>query len=342
MPSDLKSAVKRCYVRCVLRRPLPIGLAPARESIPGARTLPLPHSADGATICLLSMDDLCPVPASECGVDRGGEPGRGVSRSIEDLLESYPCLRLTLFVVPDLRSGRPDEDNAVDAARNADWARYYRAWTARFGVEFAQHGLHHRQTRNRWFLRHAEFAFDRRDEARQALLDGAQRMEQAGFAVEGFRPPGWEIASDLSLLAELRAAGYAYVAASSLDGGLNAGVQRVSHYFPTSVNGLLNLPQNIGLDEPLEQMIEQALRARRRRGLISIKAHVADRGVANALTSRNLEKLRRFFDWWGDRHPGAVRCMTFGELAVALQSDTAERIGERSAGVSASGSGDLR
>jgi len=296
-----------------------MGLAPIADTSCDVRILTTPQLSRGKTLCTISMDDLCPAPKTALGIDLGGEPGTGVAKDIENLLRAYPHIGLTLFVMPDFKApGAAVLDCSLVSPKNADWVRYYLDWTNHFHVEFGLHGLHHRQNHNLLFSRHVEFAFASLEEACEAVCAGYAILASAGFVVSGFRQPGWDINSDFSIIPAVRAAGLSYIAGSSLDAGFNARSQRVSNYFPSIINDLLNLPQNIELDWPLARMCEEAARISAVGGMISAKAHVADRVSPNALTRSNVDKLKRFLDFLYAGGAGEIEYTTFGKIARSL------------------------
>jgi hypothetical protein len=147
---------------------------------------------------------------------------------------------------------------------------------------------------------------------------GLEILTRAGFRVDGFRQPGWGLNADFSLLSVLREAKLRYIAGSSLDGGLNASTQRVSNYYPTVLDGVLNIPQNIELDWPLARMCDEAVRIAMLHGILSIKAHVADRINPNSLTKQNVEKLRRFLDFLETNAAGEIEYATMSDIAAWL------------------------
>ncbi|MBZ5583966.1 MAG: DUF2334 domain-containing protein [Acidobacteriia bacterium] len=270
------------------------------------------------------MDDLCPAPAKVVGADLGCEPGGGVSKELENLLREFPHIGITFFVIPDFRRSPASRGGyAVNLPQNSAWVKYYLEWARKYQVEFGVHGLHHFQRYNPFFGKRLEYAFATPAEARASVHAGLGMLTEAGFDVRGFRQPGWDINSDLSLISAVRSAGLLYVAGSSLDAGLNSQRQRVSNLFPTGINGLVNMPQNIELDWPLARMCEEAARIQSVRGIISVKAHVADRGNPNALTEKNLCKLRRFLDFLGSGRSGEIEYATFEKIAALAEKSLA-------------------
>ncbi|HKW67403.1 MAG TPA: DUF2334 domain-containing protein [Terriglobales bacterium] len=309
---------KRWYLR-VTARPLPLGLAPDRREDLQRRVL-RDRLRRSRILVNVNIDDFAPYCSSDGSIDLGGDPHDGLTRELQALLKDFPALRLTLFVIPDLRLASFSRQPSAGIAdgRNAQWLNHYRAWSEEGRVELAAHGLHHLQTENRLFQRHIEFAFKTGSEANTAVRKAAAIFLRAGLPVTGFRPPGWGLNCDLSLLRVIAESGFAYLAGSSLDGGLNHGRQRVSNYFPTLIGGVLNLPQNVLLDWPKSQLFGTVDRIIRARGMVSIKAHTRWNGSPNQLTAPALAKLRWLLAAIAQRYGDAIQYATLYDIAMMV------------------------
>ena len=312
---------KRCYLRAAAR-PLPLGLAPdGGEGLP-RRVMRDRLRRHGRVLLNVNIDDFAPYCSSDGSLDLGGDPRGGLTRELTALLRDFPALRLTLFVIPDLRlpafSRQPSA--AIADGRNAQWLNHYRAWSKEGRVELAAHGLHHLQTENRLFQRHIEFAFKTCSETNIAVRQAAEIFLRAGLPLTGFRPPGWGFNCDLSLLRVIAESGFAYLAGSSLDDGLNHRHQRVSNYYPTRIGGALNLPQNVLLDWPKSQLLGTVDRIARAQGMVSIKAHTRWNGSPNQLTASGLGKLRWLLAALARRYGQAIEYATLYEIAMMVSS----------------------
>lgn len=307
---------KRCYLRA---RALPLPLGVASD---GGEDLPRRVVRDrllrrGRVLLNVNIDDFAPYCSSDGSIDLGGDPHGGLASELRDLLRDFPALRLTLFVIPDLRlpSFSRQPSAGIADGRNTQWLEHYRAWSEEGRVELAAHGLHHLQTENRLFQRHIEFAFKTGAQTKIAVQKAAEIFQNAGLPLTGFRPPGWGFNRDLSLLPVIAESGFAYVAGSSLDAGLNAGRQRVSSYYPTLVGGVLNLPQNVLLDWPKSQLLGEAQRIAGARGMISIKAHTCWNGRHNELSRQGFAKLRWLLAAIARRFGDEIEYATLHEIA---------------------------
>jgi peptidoglycan/xylan/chitin deacetylase (PgdA/CDA1 family) len=215
----------------------------------------------GCIPCNLNLDDLCPEYYDERGLDFGGNVEKGLSVEIKRLLEDYPHVAVTFFVVPNsmdyhhflLPFQHCKDKYDISSPSHVIWLEYYRSLAKTYNIEYAMHGCYHRQSENLFFSRHTEFAFKRRNETLQTIIEGKKIFKKAGLEAFGFRQPGWDINSDMSLCDVLKETNFEYIAGSSFDAGLNAVRERVSNYYPTRVNGLVNFPQNVLLDWCIEK-----------------------------------------------------------------------------------------
>ncbi len=310
---------KRCYLRATAR-PFPLGLAPDGTEYLKRQVLRDRLRCRSRTLLNINIDDFAPYCSSDGSIDLGGDPEGGLALELHALLRDFPALRLTLFVIPDLRlpSFSRQKSAGITDGRNVKWLNHYRTWSEAGRVELATHGLHHLQRENRLFQRHIEFAFKTAAEANTAVKKAADIFLHAGLPLTGFRPPGWGLNSDLSLLRVIAKSGFAYLAGSSLDGGLNHGRQRVSNYFPTLIGGVLNLPQNVLLDWPKSQLLGMVDRIVRARGVVSIKAHTRWNESPNQLTGSGLGKLRWLLAALARRYGEAIQYATLYDIAMMV------------------------
>ena len=302
-------ACKRAYLR-LIRRPLPLSYVSASVDAGRVRIVRDVIRRRKRVFVNVNIDDVAPFCAREGGVDMGGELDAGFTLELNRLLDDFPALRLTLFVIPDLRIGRRSFSSQPRACitdeKNSAWIQHYRGLSQQGRVEIALHGLHHRQTENRLFSQHIEFAFKDRHQAQEAIKKGMELFRRAGLPITGFRAPGWGMNGDLSILDAIRESSLAYIAGSSLDGGLNEQRQLVSNYYPTVIRGVLNLPQNVLLEQSKAELLLQVERIARAGGIISIKGHTPGAGTANDLTTPIIQKLRWLLTTIGDRYGDAV------------------------------------
>lgn len=322
---NINSRVKRLFVTRILRRTPPLSLC--EQDIP-IRFRPVTNScfSKDRVWCNMNIDDLCPKNYDAYGLDFGGNIHDGLVVAFRKLLEEFPHVAVTFFVIPNasLRrhswSGRRAKDDYdISLPNHAEWMAYYKELAQRFNIEYALHGCHHWQDENPLFGRYTEFAFKRESETRRAVIEGIRIFRRADWEACGFRPPGWDINSDLSLCNVLHEMGFTYLAGSTKDAGLNARRHRVDDYGPTWVGSLINFPQNITVDEDWNEIQKRIGRIVAQKGILSIKAHFVDREMPNCLSVRGLDVLRRIFDYLKTTYDTAVEYLTFREMADRIR-----------------------
>ncbi len=222
MISGSKRAIKRILLKRVLRRSLPMSLvSPGYEPPVQIKPLEGLSAGNGKIPCNLNFDDLCPKYMDEYGVDFGGRADKGLSIEFKRFLDDYPHAGVTVFVIPlcmirrrSLRFSRQPRDRySIAAAEHAEWLDFYKKLAAKFNIEYALHGCHHRQFENLLFSRRTEFAFKNEKESAEAIALALTTFKLAGLEPCGFRQPGWDINSDLSLVRVLKKNGFDVVSA---------------------------------------------------------------------------------------------------------------------------------
>lgn len=327
---DLKKSIKQCFVKKVLKRNLPLSLTENGYALPA--TVKILDSPQNENIfCNINLDDLCPKYYDEEGLDCGGNIFQGLSVDIRKFLETYPYAAITFFVIPSCisirnKSSRANNDTRrydISSSKNQDWLNYYKILSHSYTIEFSVHGCFHYQSENLVFGHHTEFAFKSEDESSVAILTALDIFNNAGLNPKGFRPPGWDMNSDLSLCKVLNNNGFFYIAASSFDGGFNSGKVRVHNYYPTLIDGILNLPQNVELDWSLERIYSEIAQIVEHKGIISIKGHFYDAVGTNSLSSENIKKLYEIFVHLNSKYPNLIKFSTMHDIATQyLQANT--------------------
>ncbi len=292
--------IKRFIVLRVLKRNLPLSLVDSSFELPCSIKTLNASPYGNQTCCNINFDDLSPKFCDEERLDFGGSVNQGLSSEMLKFLDAFPYAAITFFVVPSCisftrkpsRSLLTSERYNIASRENRVWLNYYKSLSASYHVELSVHGCRHYQTENPFFGHHTEFAFKSETESLVAVTNAKRIFNLAGLSPKGFRPPGWDMNSDLSLCRALRENEFNYVASSSYDGGFNNGRTRVSDYYPTMVDGLMNIPQNIELDWPLDRIKRRVAEIiSQHRGILSIKGHFVNGVLSNALTSDNIRKL---------------------------------------------------
>jgi hypothetical protein len=317
------SACKRAYLR-LMRVPIPQSCCAMPAIVRGGQIARNLTRRRSRVLVNINIDDVAPYFADDGRIDLGGKVNAGLALEFERLFRDFPTLRLTLFVVPNLQLSGPHSARhasfCIADPENAEWLAHYRRLSQQGFVELAIHGYRHRQTENRLFQQHVEFAFKDRSQAKAAIEGSLELFRQAGLPITGFRPPGWGVNSDLSILGVIRESPLAYIAGSSFDGGLNERFQLVSNYYPTLIGGVVNLPQNVLLDWPKSELLGQVERIFNAKGIISIKGHTRWFGTPNDLTVPTLRKLRWLLREIDDHFGDAVEYATLYDIAKLVDA----------------------
>ena len=290
MHKRFKTKTKKVYLK-LLNYNVPISLQEEKIEIIKQNIIQL-----NKTYCVLNFDDLSPIPDNSSFIGRGGDINDDVSVKFKNLLQLFPNIGVTHFMVPNFQ---PSDWNviynknkySIQNTSNCKWLYYYLELSKQYNIEFACHGLHHRQYNNFLFARNTEFAYLNYSKALSLLKSSIEVFEQVGIKPIGFRPPGWDINSDLSIIDAIDAAGLKYSALNSYDGGLNSNTSRVSNTHPVKIKNIINFPDNINIDWSIEKIYIEIKNIINLGGIVSIKCHYSKDTLTNALTDENYAKL---------------------------------------------------
>lgn len=287
----LKEFVKACYIKGILRKQVPVSFD--RKNITGF--LQAPKLVTDKVYCVINFDDLSPLPEKSKYIGRGGGLEDFVTKKQQQLLEQFPFIGITHFMIPRFLPADAYYFNknrfSILNPVNKNWLDYYKTLASNYNIEFASHGVYHRQAENLLFARHTEFAYLDYKQSVKRLLESMAIFREAGFEPIGFRAPGWDMNTDLSLIDAVEAAGLKYAGLSSYDGGLNATRQRIDYYHPVKIKGIINFPDNINIDWPLEKIKETIRMIVNMNGIITIKGHFSKHILTNSLSEENYLKL---------------------------------------------------
>lgn len=311
----LKPYIKACYIKGILRKQIPISFDDKnQDSFLDAKPL-----TTGKVYCVINFDDLSPIPDSSKFIGRGGDLNDFVSKKQEELLQRFPFIGITHFMVPQFIPSDyyyifgKDQFSILDKA-NEKWISYYQSLIKNYNIEIASHGVYHRQAENLLFARHTEFAYLNYKQSLKRLTESIKQFNQVGINPIGFRAPGWDMNSDLSLIDAIKAAGFKYAGLSSYDGGLNSTRQRVSYYHPVNIKGVVNFPDNINIDWPLEKIKEVIGKIVDVQGTIAIKGHFCKDTLTNSFSQENFEKLVQAIEFIRSEFRDSVEFGTFSDV----------------------------
>lgn len=315
----LKDKVKGFYIRHVLRKQVPISFD-KNNTVGFLDAEPL---TTGKVYCIINFDDLSPLPDQSKFIGRGGSKLDFVSLKQAELLQQFPFLGITHFMIPQFLPSDHyylfnRQQFSIINPVNREWLDYYKTLMADYNVEIASHGVYHRQAGNPLFARHTEFAYLDYKESVERLKLSLHIFHEAGFNPIGFRAPGWDMNSDMSLLYAIADTGFKYAGLSSYDGGLNAVTQRVNHYHPVFIKGIINFPDNINIDWPFETIKEKIDKIVSLNGIIVIKGHFSKHILTNSLSEANYLKLVETVKYIRSVYSETVEFATFADVYSKL------------------------
>ncbi|MBS1734906.1 MAG: DUF2334 domain-containing protein [Bacteroidetes bacterium] len=326
----LKDRVKTLFIRHILRKQVPISFSHTNQvSFLDAEPL-----ITDKVYCVLNFDDLSPVPDDSKYIGRGGALTDFINIKQEELLKAFPFLGITHFLIPNhLPADRfylfQKDKYAIANKANENWLSYYKKLSAEYNIEFASHGVYHRQTENLLMARHTEFAYLSYEASLKRLQYSLQLFQQAGIKPIGFRAPGWDMNADLSLIDAIRDAGFNYAGLCSYDGGLNSVKQRISNYHPVMIKGIVNFPDNINIDWPMETIDQTVRKIVDMNGVIAIKGHFSKHTLTNSFSETNYQKLKELVKKIKDTYGSSVVFGTFRDVYNNLEGKYQLKTGKK-------------
>ena len=316
----LKAYIKACYIKGILRKQVPVSFDKKNKlSFLDAK----PLTAD-KVYCVINFDDLSPLPDNSKFIGRGGSLEDFVSIKQMELLKLFPFIGITHFMIPQFLPSDyyyifNKQRYSILNAANKEWLSYYKTLAANFNIEFASHGVYHRQAENLLFARHTEFAYLDYERSLQRLTHSISLFNKAGINPIGFRAPGWDMNSDISLVDAVSAAGLKYAGLSSYDGGLNSTRQRISYYHPVMLKGIVNFPDNINIDWPLDKIKTTIRNIVDMNGIIAVKGHFSKHILTNSLSEENFLKLIEIIKFIRAEYKGTIEFATFKDVYTKLE-----------------------
>jgi hypothetical protein len=269
----------------------------------------------------LQFDDFCPK-TSPGDLDYGGTPNAGVNKLFFDTLRKFPSVKATLFTIPAPRFREvglyndPHDEQRFSVANptHKRWAAWIRA---KKNIEIADHGLHHYQDDVRYAFPFAEFMFKDLRRATKALRAARELFAAAGMHVHGTRPPAYELGKNLAFVDAAKQAGFSYIAASTPIYGLNLFRKRVSNIYPHWFRGMLNIPGNLSIHQPLANIKDQIDKIVAMHGVITLRGHyvLGTEHMANGIDARTMQNMEDVIRYLVERYPNKIWFATAHEIA---------------------------
>ncbi len=315
----LKSYLKACYIKGILRKQIPISFDEKNKT----DFLNNKKLITDKVYCVINFDDLSPVPDHSKYIGRGGDATDFVSLKQMELLKLFPFIGITHFMIPQFLPADKYYFNrnkySIANPQNLAWLEYNKELARQFNIEFAAHGLYHRQAENFIFARHTEFAYLNYAESKNRLTQSLALFQQAGINPIGFRAPGWDMNADLSLMDAVADTGFKYAGFSSYDGGLNSVMQRIDNFHPVRLDGVINFPDNINIDWSLEKIKNVIKNIIEKNGIIVIKGHFSKHILTNSLTEENANKLIETIKYIRSEYSQDVAFGTFKDVYEKIE-----------------------
>jgi len=263
-----------------------------------------PNNNDAA-FCL-NFDDFSPFYL--CGYDYGGDLHGKLIKQQEILLSEYD-VKITHFVIPKSNFFFPLTNKthkivnystsryALNNIKNSSWVKYVKELISADRLEIGMHGYQH--FNKKFVKKHQEFLYDDHFNIKKKLLTSKHIFEEAGIPIFGFRQPGWGIDKDFNLFKVIKELGFfEYIAASSLNAGLNANKLRVNNYLPSWFEQNLNIPQNLELDINMDDMIREIEQLVKKNKIISLKGHFCNvKWIPNNFCDANYTKIKSIISY---------------------------------------------
>jgi predicted deacetylase len=306
----------------ILNLPIPFSLIDDNEYTININIVSLESilKSSDKIFCNINFDDQCPVYGQVKKRDFGGNVNGGITEKLKQFLDNNPNVAITSFVIPNFLGNTRNFNNRflLSNFEYSSWIKYYSDLSNQYNIEFALHGLYHFQKENPFFQSYTEFAFKKGIEAMKCILEGIKVFKKVGWNITGFRQPGWDLSTEIDLPKIAKEVGLKYIASNSYNAGFNAGgIERVSNYYPTFIDGIINFPQNIELDWPIENIYAKIEELIAVKAFISIKGHFVDKKSINCLNGKNLIKLQKVIDYLRNNY-NYIKFITLSDFSNKL------------------------
>lgn len=272
--------------------------------------------------CNINLDDQSPVFKQFADQDYGGKVQHGIANKFEHFLKHNHEVAITSFVIPNFRGNTQKfkDKFLLTNPEYSEWILYYSNLAKKYNLEYAIHGYFHLQKENTFFQSHTEFAFKNHKQTLVSISKAVDVFDKIGWPITGFRQPGWDLSTSINLPQIANTLNLKYIAANSYDAGYNSGgKERISNYYPTLISGVINFPQNIELDWPIDKIFQKIDFLVDIKALISIKAHFVDRDVCNCLNEENFIKLNKIADYIRSNFIDKIKFATLNTIADLIK-----------------------
>jgi len=325
-------AVEGCPARSDVRvMATPRGLTGAIAPIIGTKG-EFPEESFAPYILNLNFDDVHPETSNDIA-DCGGDMEKGVFKYILSLLDEFPKLKITLFVVPNwidkpndpflfkhikkllgLRYTNQWYGEPFRLDKHEDWCEWLNSFVEKGKIEICVHGLYHHRDSD---PHSAEFKDLSYEECKRRILLAEKIFKNAGLKYSKiFRPPGWGISEGLfKALKDLKYS----ISLDPIACGIS--INKLPRYSVSIYKNLINIPQNWDIKKG---KIEEAIKILEKYKFLSAKGHIQDRYgrdvVGNGLTKESYKNIRNLLIKIEERGLKVRYCMMKEIVEFVLKS----------------------
>ena len=277
---------------------------------------------------VLEFDDFCTKSKKTAEYDYGGDPDSGICLEFEEFLRKNPKVKATIFTIPNAKfigknyynhKTYPENEFLITTPQHKKWLSWIKSKEFKERNEIAVHGLYHLQMEKKNFLPFCEFEFKDEKQSKEAIQKSLYIFKKAALKPVGFKPPTWAIGhnSGFDFIKALKKSKFKYVCLSSPVSGLNWEKKTISNIFPQKYENMLNIPQNINMNWPIEEIKEKIDEIIRLNGIITPQLHFneEDNWMSDGIGKRNLAKLQEIIDYINEKYDNQVWFAKCNEVA---------------------------
>jgi len=266
---------------------------------------------------LIDIDDVHPETSS-MGTDCSGDMDQGVFKYLNKLVDEFPEIKITLFVVPDwlykpqllpfkvlpIYLKKWNHEFQID--KHKEWCNWLREKVKSGKFEVGVHGLHHFQGKRPFS---AEFQNLSYGECEKRISQAEKLLEKCDIPfVKAFRPPGWIGSKFLMSVLQKRK----YLVTGSVgtqdeisdDSTTSGPGLKTNLLYLEKLNGIYNVPVNCDIKKSNFERIEQIIRLN---GLVVLHGHIENdyhgEKIYNGVDKESYDNLKNILKLIFDKIP---------------------------------------
>ena len=260
---------------------------------------------------------------------------------LQEFKQSYPEVKITLFVTPDWVHKPQNKMLKFDFLGILKHFVKYNSWPGGTysldkhknwvnnlkEFEVADHGLTHFQQAR---ASAAEFERLSYEQCANKIQRALELFETVGVKPKGFAPPGWGVNDNL--VKALKDFKFRYLAGcldDTVEVGKDAvanqaGIKNVKAFFPTDLGGIVNIPRNWDIHKSSLERAENVIKLN---GILGLHSHILDEylgeRIGNGITENNLKNVEKLLDSI-ENNSLDVEFKNFAEVTDNFYSDLAK------------------